>query len=89
MRFLLALTRGIIGLATSLHISNLRGAVYLDDRKVSKAVRRTDNAKIARDAAHAAHSDAMYLEAKITGSNVAFRTAAQAEVSGLRRGVFI
>lgn len=94
MRIILRFTRFLIAAASSLHISGLRGSVYLDDRKVAKAMRNTDLAAAVVDRARADlalakadHRTASIAEGDTTAANIAFRAAAQAEARQLRRDV--
>lgn len=96
MRFVLAATRSLIGAATTAHIAALRGTVKLSDRRVTKAMRRTDAATVAvvnaeqnlsyakvhRNEVRDAERDARHA-ARLTYK------AAQAEAEGLRRGVVL
>lgn len=89
MRILLALTRAFHSFATTVHIKGLSASVRMDDRKVARAIRRTDDARVAADMAKLALADANQAESRALVANSAFRTAAQAEASSLRRGVWL
>jgi len=96
MKIFLRVTRFLISAASSLHIGALRGAVYLDDRRVARAMNATDTATVATRVAEGRLKAAMEhrqhchsLETAALRDNYAFRAAAQAEASQLKRDAVI
>jgi hypothetical protein len=53
IKTILAITRALIGLATSLHLTSLKGAIFQSERAVARAFRRADAAVVARTRAAA------------------------------------
>lgn len=88
MRFLLAATRSLISFATTAHIASLRATVWVSDRKVAAAMKLSDAAKVAREAATNAYYAATSNETNALRDNGIVRAAARADAANYRRDVW-
>lgn len=92
MKIILRASRALIAIVTSIHISALRASVRLNDGKVVAARKFADAAALSVTITRAAlyeatafRDDAVAFEDDAIAANAAYRTAATAEASSLRR----
>ena len=91
-KYILAVTRWVVGAATSLHLASLKGAIRAGEARVAKAIRATDLASAVHHAAiaaaRAAHddwADAKMIETSLRNEVRVLADAAKAEADSFRR----